>query len=70
MSISGHNTEASIRSYSKNDDTRKRKITKTLSDAIIGMHILNFFFELEELHVVSPVSNQYYKKIQISILMR
>ena len=37
MSISGHKTESSIRSYSRTDDTQKRKIAKALSDTIIGM---------------------------------
>ena len=37
MSISGHKTESSIRSYSRADDTQKRKIAKALSDTIIGM---------------------------------
>ena len=35
--ISSHKTESSIISYSRTDDTPKRKIATALSDTIIGM---------------------------------
>jgi integrase len=34
MSISGHKSESSIRSYSRTDDTQKRKISKALNQGV------------------------------------
>ena len=33
MSVSGHRTESSIRSYSKTDDATKKRISETLTSA-------------------------------------
>jgi hypothetical protein len=34
MSLSGHKSESSIRSYSRTDDAKKRRMSSTLSNII------------------------------------
>jgi hypothetical protein len=43
MAISGHKTETSIRSYSRTDDSKRRKIAKSFSDKIIGTGRYNVY---------------------------
>jgi hypothetical protein len=43
MAISGHKTETSIRSYSRTDDSKRRKNAKSFSDKIIGTGRYNVY---------------------------
>jgi len=43
LAISGHKSETSIRSYSRTDDSKRRKIAKSLSDKIIGTGRYNVY---------------------------